>query len=97
MILNTAIERTRSPENRRQVFGAGGGAQDLRLAASTDGRTLPISWIRVKKFVTTTAFATCQAQVHGFHPQATLEEGLRVTLDSEFRHPDPNRTVFLTE
>lgn len=97
MDLNSVTARPYSPEGCRQLVCAGGGAVGFGLAAPTGRRSQPISWIRVKKFVTTTSFATCQTLVHGFHPQATLEEGLRITLDAEFKNPDPTRAVFLTE
>ncbi|MAD94518.1 MAG: UDP-N-acetylglucosamine 4-epimerase [Rhodobacteraceae bacterium] len=52
------------------------------LAAIT-GKKLPISSIRVKKFMNTTAFNTSISK-SGFKPTCTLEEGIERTLRYEF-------------
>lgn len=60
------------------------------------GRRLPISAIRVRKFTSSTAFASAAGQT-GFQPPVPLEEGLRRTLEAEFISPDPARETFETE
>lgn len=61
------------------------------------GRRLPISYIRVRKFVSTTAFKSCNSVPEAFRPRFTLTEGLRATIVAEFLNPDPSRTIFETE
>lgn len=61
------------------------------------GKRLPLSAVRVKKFISSTAFDTAAHQVLGFTAPVALEEGIARTLDAEFLHPDPNRPVFHTE
>lgn len=60
-------------------------------------RSLPLSSIRVKKFATSTEFKTQKDNLTGFVPPFTLEEGLMMTLESEFIAPDPNKEIFYTE
>jgi nucleoside-diphosphate-sugar epimerase len=59
-------------------------------------RNLPISSIRVKKFMVTTAFTT---NVHksGFVPTTTIEEGLEKTLRYEFLEDNSEKITFVTE
>ena len=61
------------------------------------GKRLPLSAIRVKKFTSSTAFATAAHQVPGFAAPVSLSDGIARTLDAEFLHPDPERPVFETE
>jgi len=67
------------------------------LVTRATGRSLPISWIRVKKFTSTTSFASAAHQVPGFLAPVTLREGLDRTLHHEFVEPDPMAPVFFTE
>lgn len=67
------------------------------LVASTTGRNLPISSQRVLKFVSSTAFASCHKEEHGFVPPVDLRQGIEETLIAEFISPDPDRPVFETE
>lgn len=60
-------------------------------------RKLPISSIRVKKFCSSSAFASKKSTLDGFEPPFTLEEGIERTLENEFISPDPEREVFFTE
>lgn len=61
------------------------------------GRSLLISSIRVKKFISSTAFSSSKNKLENFHPPFTISEGISRTLESEFLSPDPNREIFFTE
>jgi nucleoside-diphosphate-sugar epimerase len=61
------------------------------------GKNLPLSSIRVKKFCSSTAFASAKSDVNNFLPPFTLQEGIACTLKSEFLAPDPEREIFYTE
>lgn len=52
------------------------------LVAKVTGRKLPISQIRVKKFTSSTSFATSKGDLDGFVAPYTLQEGLSRTLAS---------------
>jgi len=58
--------------------------------------SLPISSIRVRKFMGTTLFSS-NANNLGFHPPVSLEEGLRKTLRYEFVENNSDRKTFETE
>ena len=60
-------------------------------------RPLPISSKRIRKFCSTSSFATGKSHLDGFKAKYTLKEGLDLTLKSEFLAPDPNKEVFYTE
>jgi GlcNAc-P-P-Und epimerase len=60
-------------------------------------KKLPLSSIRVKKFCSSTAFASKKLDLDGFKAPYTLQEGIGSTLRSEFIEPDPTREVFYTE
>jgi nucleoside-diphosphate-sugar epimerase len=72
-------------------------AQLAELVSVVSGRSLPVSQIRVKKFVSTTSFSSAASRMTGFRAPFTLEEGLVQTLESEFLDPDPNQQIFFTE
>ncbi|WP_127116207.1 NAD-dependent epimerase/dehydratase family protein [Shimia sediminis] len=61
------------------------------------GKKLPLSSIRVKKFCSSTSFASAKADLDGFEPPFTLQEGIKRTLHSEFVAPNPKREIFYTE
>ena len=61
------------------------------------GKKLPLSSIRMKKFRSTTAFASAKEELDNFRPPFTLQEGLYRTLKSEFISPDLDREIFHTE
>ena len=61
------------------------------------GRSLLISSIRVKKFISSTAFCSSKNKLENFHPPFTISEGISRTLENEFLSPDPNREIFFTE
>lgn len=61
------------------------------------GINLPLSSIRVKKFVTDTEFSSAKSNLNGFAAPYSLHEGISRTLTSEFLAPDSEREVFFTE
>lgn len=65
--------------------------------ATVTSKSLPVSAIRVRKFITTTTFSSCAHAVPGFIAQVPLTEGIDRTLMAEFINPDPNQPVFYTE
>ena len=67
------------------------------LLAGLTGRSLPVSAIRVRKFVKETSFASAAHDVAGFVAPVSLAEGLRRTLEAEFLKPDPNSVLHYTE
>lgn len=67
------------------------------LTAFLTGKKLPISGIRVKKFCSTTEFASSSHKLDDFVAPFKLHEGIDSTLRSEFISPDPNREIFFTE
>ena len=60
------------------------------------GKTLPVSSIRVKKFMGTTQFASSVSET-GFVPPISLEEGLARTLRYEFLEDNLDKQTFETE
>lgn len=66
------------------------------LVAKITGKTLPVSSIRVKKFMGTTQF-TSSVNKTGFVPPITLEEGLARTLRYEFLEDNSDKRTFITE
>ena len=72
-----------------------GYAADLVSALS--GRSLPVSSIRVKKFVSTTEFTSTKEKLEQFSAPFQLYDGIHRTLQSEFVSPDPAREIFYTE
>ncbi len=64
--------------------------------ADLTGKTLPVSSIRVKKFMGTTEFASAVIET-GFVPPVRLEEGLARTLRYEFLDDNSSTETFDTE
>ena len=60
------------------------------------GKNLPISGIRVKKFMGTTKFSSSVDET-GFIPPVKLKEGLRKTLRYEFIDDNSRKKIFKTE
>lgn len=60
-------------------------------------KNLPLSSIRVKKFVSSTEFQSAKGKLMDFKPPHGLEDGIKLTLHSEFMSPDLNREIFFTE
>lgn len=67
------------------------------LVAKISGKNIPVSSIRIKKFVSTTEFKSAKNSLENFKAPFTLSEGLDRTLQSEFTSPNPNREIFFTE
>ena len=101
--MNELVRRCRSVLFRRNGVGfrlpgwigilAGVGFDYL---AALTRKNLPISSIRVKKFMSTTAFDTSVADT-GFKPSHSLEEGLERTLCYEFLEDHKGSRVFYSE
>jgi len=66
------------------------------VVAKVTGKTLPVSSIRVKKFLGTTQFASSVSET-GFVPALSLEEGLARTLRYEFLEDNSDKRTFDTE
>ena len=63
-------------------------------------KNLPVSSIRVKKFVSSTEFRSTKKTLETlnyFEAPFQLNEGVQRTLQSEFISPDPSAEFFLTE
>lgn len=67
------------------------------VVARISGKNLPVSSIRVKKFISSTEFSSTKGALAGFVPPVSLVEGINRTLHSEFIDPDPEREIFFTE
>jgi nucleoside-diphosphate-sugar epimerase len=66
------------------------------FVSKVTGKALPVSSIRVKKFMGTTQFASSAAET-GFVPPVSLEEGLARTLRYEFLEDNSDKRTFETE
>ena len=66
------------------------------FVARLSGRTLPISTIRIKKFMGTTQFESSVSKT-GFIPPVNLDEGLDRTLCYEFLENNSDKKTFETE
>ena len=67
------------------------------LVTALTGKKLAVSSIRVKKFTSSTEFQSSRLGELNFTPPFTLEEGLQLTLKSEFIAPSKNQEIFYTE
>ena len=66
------------------------------LITKFSGKKLPISSIRVRKFMGTTQFSSSKKRI-GFIPPVSLEDGLHKTLRYEFIEDNSNNRTFETE
>lgn len=66
------------------------------VVANVTGKNLPVSSIRVKKFMGTTQFSSSVSET-GFVPPVSLEEGLSRTLRYEFLEDNSDNQTFETE
>ena len=66
------------------------------LVALVIRKPLPVSSIRVKKFMGTTQFSSSVSDT-GFVPPVSLEEGLARTLRYEFMEDNSDKRTFETE
>jgi nucleoside-diphosphate-sugar epimerase len=67
------------------------------LVSALTGKNLPVSSIRVKKFVSSTEFNSAKNDLDHFAAPTTLKNGIEKTLQSEFINPDPHQEIFHTE
>lgn len=65
--------------------------------SSVTGKNLPLSSIRVKKFVSPTEFGSAKNCLDNFVAPFGLIEAVDRTLESEFLAPNPEREIFYTE
>lgn len=66
------------------------------FVSKVTGKTLPVSSIRVKKFMGTTQFASSVSET-GFVPPVSLEDGLARTLRYEFMEDNSSERIFESE
>ena len=66
------------------------------FVSKVSGKKLPVSSIRVKKFMATTQFNTSVSKT-GFIPPVSIEEGLTRTLKYEFLENNSDKPTFETE
>jgi nucleoside-diphosphate-sugar epimerase len=90
-LFNKAGVGIRLPASLGKLAGYG-----FDMLALILNKKLPISSIRVKKFMGTTSFNTSIAQ-SGFEPSVTLETGLKRTLRYEFIEDNSTKRTFTTE
>lgn len=60
-------------------------------------KTLPVSSIRIKKFVSDSSFKSSKVHLNNFIAPFSLVEGIERTLQSEFLSSDKSCEIFLTE
>ena len=60
-------------------------------------KNLPVSSIRIKKFISTTEFTSKKSNLDDFKAPFTLLQGLTNTIQSEFICPKPQNEIFFTE
>ena len=72
-----------------------GGLADI--FAKVFRKNLPISYIRVQKFIATTQFDTSITKNTGFEAPFKLNEAIEETLKFEFRENNHNKITFDTE
>ncbi len=64
------------------------GGMALDAAARITGRRFPVSAVRVRKFCADTVVGADKLEETGFTPAYTLDEGLKVMLEAEFKKPE---------
>ena len=67
------------------------------MVTKLTGKNLPISSIRIKKFIASTEFKSAKHKLDGFNAPFDLATGINNTLASEFINRRPNQEVFYTE
>ena len=60
-------------------------------------KSLPLSSIRVKKFVSATEFSSKKFELDAFKAPFSIIDGIERTLESEFLSPDHSQEIFYTE
>lgn len=91
-ILNKKGVGPRLPKNIGLIFG-----KLADMFSYVTKITLPVSYIRVKKFISTTQFKSSIQDNTDFIPPYTLEEALIKTLNYEFNEEKKDDKVFYTE
>ena len=67
------------------------------LLSVINSKKFTISYIRIKKFCSTSDFTSSKNNIKEFKPPYTLREGIENTLKTEFIDPNPLEEVFFTE
>ena len=67
------------------------------LIAKLSAKKLPVSSIRVKKFVAWSDIKSTKNSLDNFSAPYSVQEGLNRTLESEFISPQPEREIFISE
>ncbi len=67
------------------------------IVSKISGKNLPVSSIRVNKFISSTEFKSAKYKLQGFSPSYKLSEAIDQTLQNEFITPKENREIFYTE
>jgi nucleoside-diphosphate-sugar epimerase len=67
------------------------------LVSKIFNKNLPVSSIRIKKFISTTEFTSNKLNLNDFKPPFTLLQGLTNTIQNEFISPKPQKEIFFTE
>lgn len=67
------------------------------MISNLTNKNLPVSSIRVKKFLASSEFASAKTKLNNFQAPYKLIEGIERTLDSEFISPKKDREIFYTE
>jgi GlcNAc-P-P-Und epimerase len=67
------------------------------VVSALTSKNLPVSYIRVKKFASSTEFKSAKNALDQFVAPVELSKGIEKTLQSEFISPDPHQEIFYTE
>lgn len=67
------------------------------VLAKVSGQRLPLSSIRVRKFVSSTEFRSAKSELDNFYAPYSLEAAIDRTLESEFMHPNSSKEIFYSE
>lgn len=67
------------------------------LISKIFNKNLPVSSIRIKKFISTTEFTSNKSNLNNFKAPFTLLQGLTNTIHNEFICPKPQKEIFFTE
>ena len=67
------------------------------VVSTLTGENLPVRYIRVKKFASSTEFKSAKNTLDEFVAPFELSQGIKKTLQSEFISPNPHQEIFYTE
>ena len=97
IIINKALNK-KTPSIKLPIWVGFLAGYFFDLIAFLTKKKLPVSSVRIKKFISTTQFDGSKAHSSGFKPPFTLEEGLKRTLKYEFfEKRSKNDEVFYSE